>query len=126
MTRAMRANTRAIAETLFTTKEGPPPPERLDWLVEDADDFVAQAGGRARLVLWLCMTAISLLAPLFALRLGPFRWLSPETRTRGLERMERSARGLAVFGAKAILCILYYEHPDSARFVGFDGLCLED
>ena len=124
MTRGMRANTRALAETLFTTSDGPPPAERLDWLVEDANDFIAQAGARARLVLWLCLTAISLLAPLFALRLAPFRWLSSETRTRALERMERSALGLAVFGAKAILCIVYYEHPDSARAIGYDALCL--
>jgi hypothetical protein len=126
MTRGMRANARALAETLFTTPEGPPPAERLDWLVEDADDFVAHAGTRARLVLWLCLTAISALAPLFVLRLGPFRWHSPQLRTRALERMEQSALGLAVFGAKAILCIVYYEHPDAARTTGYDALCLSD
>jgi hypothetical protein len=39
--------------------------------------------------------------------------------------MERSALGLAVFGAKAILCIVYYEHPDAAGAVGFDASCLD-
>lgn len=115
---------RAVAESLFTTREGPPPPERLDWLVDDLDHFIAYAGPRARFMLWLCLTAISVLAPLLVLRGVPFRALSLETRAEALEKMERSPLGLAVFGAKAILCIVYYEHPDAAASIGFDGACL--
>ena len=124
LTRRMRLATYAVAETLFTTADGPPPRERLEWLVDDMDDFFAQAGARARFVYRICLLAISVLAPLMVWRLPPFRRLRPDTRTRALERMEASAFGLAVFGAKAALCILYYEHPDAARFIGFDASCL--
>jgi hypothetical protein len=124
MSPTMRKTTRAVAETLFTTIDGPPPAARLDWLVDDLDDFVAQAGTRARLMLWLCLTAISVLAPLLVLRGVPFRALSLETRARALEKMEESPFALAVFGAKAILCIVYYEHPDAAALTGYDATCL--
>lgn len=124
LTRRMRLATAAVAETLFTTREGPPPRERLEWLVDDLDHFFAQAGKRARFAYRLCLLAVSVLAPLMVMRLPPFRRLSAETRTRALERMERSALGLAVFGAKAVLCILYYEHPAAARLIGYDASCL--
>jgi hypothetical protein len=120
----MRVATYAVAETLFTTHEGPPPRERLDWLVDDLDHFFQQAGTRARFTYRICLLAITALAPFFVLRLPPFRNLSRRNRTRALERMEASAVGLAVFGAKAALCILYYEHPDAARMIGFDASCM--
>jgi hypothetical protein len=115
-----------VAEALFTTDEGPPPEERLDWLCDELDDFFAHAGGRALFVFRLCMLAISVLAPLLCMRLPPFRGLPREDRFRALERMERSALALAVFGAKTTLCIVYYEHPDAARAIGFDGACLTE
>lgn len=126
LTRRMKLATRAVAETLFTTTEGPPPKERLDWLVDDLDHFFAQAGKRARLAYRLCLLGVSVLSPLMVWRLPPFRRLSPEKRAEALERMEASALGLAVFGAKAALCILYYEHPDAARFIGYDATCLRE
>ena len=64
--------------------------------------------------------------PLSIGRLGPLRALSAEDRTRALETMERGPLGLAVFGAKAPLCFIYYEHPGAARAIGFDGACLGD
>ncbi|RLB53084.1 MAG: hypothetical protein DRJ42_12995 [Deltaproteobacteria bacterium] len=121
---AAKGTARAVAEALFTTRDGPPPADRLDWLVDDLDDFVAQSGPRAGRVFGLCLFAISFLGPLLAFRLVPFRWLSLSTRTRALERMERSPFALALFGAKALLCIVYYEHPDAAATIGFDGTCL--
>lgn len=123
LTARMRAATYAVAETLFTTAEGPPPPSRLEWLCADLDHFFVHAGSRARLIYRLCLLAISVLAPLMILRLPPFRGLTREQRTLALERMERSGLGLAVFGAKAPLCIVYYEHPDAARAIGFDASC---
>ena len=126
LTRRMRAATFALAETLFTTGEGPPPPARLQWLCDDLDDFAAQSGARARLVYRACLLAISAIAPLLVLRPLPFRFLSFEKRVHALERMERSPFGLAVFGAKAVLCILYYEHPEAAALIGYDATCLNE
>jgi hypothetical protein len=54
----------------------------------------------------------------------PYRSLSLEDRSHALERLEQSPFALAVFGAKAILCIVYYEHPDAAKLVGYEAKCL--
>jgi hypothetical protein len=119
-----RETARALAEVLFTTEAGPPSAARLDWLVDDLDDFFAQAGDRAKFGFALCLLAISLLAPLLILRLPPFRALSIERRAEALERFERSAFALALFGAKAVLCIPWYEHPASRAEIGHEGACL--
>lgn len=124
MSSSMRAATFALAEALFTTDEGPPPEDRLNWLCDDVDNFFAQAGERAKFSYWLCLTAISILAPVLMGKLPPYRALSREDRAHALERLERSPFALAVFGAKAVLCIIYYEHPDAARLIGYDGACL--
>lgn len=115
--------TRAVAEALFATESGPPPAERLDWLVEDLSDFFAHAGTRARFVYRLCLFAIGLLAPLMVRKLPPFRGLSFEDRAHALEALERSPLGLAVFGAKAPLCFVYYEHPQARAVFGQDSSC---
>ncbi len=120
----LRATTHAIAEALFTTEDGPPPEERLAWLVDDLDDFFVRAGGRALFLFRLCVVAISVIAPLLVGKLAPFRALGQADRLRALERLERSPLALAIFGAKTTLCILYYEHPGAAEEVGFDGSCL--
>lgn len=126
ITARMRRATWAVAEALFTTDGGPPPEDRLDWLVDDLDDFLAHAGPRSRLIYRLCLWAISTLAPLLVWRLPPFRRLSSVKRVEALERLERSPFALAVFGCKMLLCIVYYEHPDAAREIGFDGRCMGD
>ncbi len=123
LTDGMRDASYALAETLFTTAEGPPDEERLTWLVNDLDHFLSHAGPRARSVYRLCLFAVSSLAPAMIFKLPPFRRLSLEDRAHALERMEQSPVGMAVFGAKAILCILWFEHPASAREIGFDGKC---
>lgn len=71
----------------------------------------------------LCVIAVGLVAPLFVGRMTTLRALATPDCLRALERMERSPLALALFGAKTTLCILYYEHPDAAREVGFDGAC---
>lgn len=126
LTPRMKKASYVVAEALFRTEEGPPPPERLDWLVGEVDHFLAQAGPRARLIYRLCLLAISVLAPMMVWRLPPYRALPAVKRSEALERLERSPLGLAVFGCKMLLCILYYEHPDAARAIGFDGRCMGD
>lgn len=115
----------ALAETLFSTDAGPPPADRLQWLADDLDDFFAHSGARSRSVFVLCVTAIDLVAPLFVGRLGRFSKLTLAERFAALTRFEASPMGLAFFGAKAALCIVWYEHPAAAREVGFDGNCLK-
>lgn len=126
LTARMRKATYAVAESLFRAPEGPPPSDRLHWLVDDVDHFLSKAGPRSRLIFRSCLLAISVLAPLTVWRVGPYRSLPDAKRAEALERLERSPFGLAVFGCKMLLCILYYEHPDAARLAGFDGRCMGD
>ena len=43
---------------------------------------------------------------------------------RALQTIEETPLSLALLGAKAILCIVYFEHPDAAREIGWDQACL--
>jgi len=121
-TRSLRT-ARAVAEALFSSEQGPPPHARLDWLTRDVDDFVAHAGSRARLLFRLSLFVVALVAPLLIGRLTRLSRLTVDERAEALDRFERSPVGPALLAVKAILCVLYYEHPDAAREIGFDGSC---
>lgn len=103
-----------MAETLFETRKGPPAAAHMDWLLADVDDLLVHAGWRARLSFLACVVLSTLVAPLLIFRLPPFWALSPEDRLRALERLESTWLGLAVLGAKTVLCVIYYEHPEVA------------
>jgi hypothetical protein len=116
----------ALAEALFATSEGAPPPERLAWLRADADDFLSRAGAKSRVLLRLSLFAVSVLAPLTIGRIPPLRRLSLADRGRAITKLEQGPFALPLLAVKAILCILYYEHPDASREIGFDGKCLTE
>lgn len=120
----MARTTRAVAECLFTTTEGPPDSERLDWLVDEVDDYLKGAGPRARMIFRASTLAIDSVGRLYARRPLPFWRLSYDKRLLALEKLEASPLGLAVFGVKAPLCFIYYEHPRSAAEIGHDDACL--
>ena len=122
--RRTRRTLGAIAEALFGAPGAPPPASRIEWLVDDLEDFCRGAGARSRLMVRLLVLGIAVVGPFFARRPRLFRRLSLETRIRALDRMESSFASALVLGLKAMLCILYYEHPDAAHEVGFDGACL--
>lgn len=115
---------RAIAEAMFASASGPPPAERIDWLVADYLDFVRAAGVRPRLLLGSALRAVTWVAPLAVGRRPPLGRLGVADRCRALERTEGSALGLAVLALEAILCIIYFEHPDAQRDIGVDTSCL--
>lgn len=116
---------RIIAEALFATGEGPPPAARLDWLAAETEDFLARSGWRTRLVVGLALFAVWMLAPLLVFRFTSLRRMSVPERAHALQRLEDTF-GAPVLAVKAMLCVLYYEHPDAARGVGFDSSCLLD
>lgn len=113
----------AIAEALFSTADGPPPKKRLAWLLAELDDFLAHAGARSRFVYQLSVMVVSIVAPLLVWRFSSLRGLALAERSEALERMERGRLALPLLAVKAMLCILYYEHPDAAKEIGFDGAC---
>jgi hypothetical protein len=115
---------RAVAEALFATSTGPPSAERIDWLLLEIEDFLARAGPRTRLVLGVAVFAVNLLAPLLVLRLTPLRRLTLGERVHALQNLENSRLAAPLFAVKALLSLIYYEHPEAAREVGFDGACM--
>jgi hypothetical protein len=123
LSKRLQRRIRSFAEALFATESGPPSDDRLDWLLEELDDFVRQAGSQAGLVVRMTAFVVTWLAPLFVLRPVPFGWLGWRTRVRALERMEGSFAGLPLLAGRAMLCFIYYEHPDAVREIDADGLC---
>ncbi len=120
--RTLRA-VRAIAEALFSKEGVPPPEERLSWLDGECEDFLARCGAQSRFFFSLMVALVSVIAPLFLGRVGRLGALSVPDRVRAMARLERRF-GEPLLAVKAILCLLYYEHPDASREMGFDGQCL--
>ncbi|HEX4474141.1 MAG TPA: hypothetical protein VH142_03620 [Polyangiaceae bacterium] len=112
----------AIAEALFSRGGTPPPRERLEWVGREAEDFLARAGARTRILLSLLVSVVCVLAPLTIGRLARLHSLSCAERIRALGALERRFAE-PLIAVKALLCLLYYEHPDGAREAGFDGEC---
>ena len=119
--RPLRAPTRAFAEALFQTEAGPPDAARIDWLLDELDDFLARSGSRAQLVFQGAITALQTLAPLSVGKPVLLTMLKPEARATAIEKFEETQLGLAVLGAKAMLCLIWYEHPEVSADVGIDG-----
>lgn len=111
----------ALASVLFATDAGLPPQARLNWTVRQIDDILGTIRGRGAFVYRLSVAVVSWLAPLLVFRFPTFRRLSQDQRILALERFEKSPLGLMLFAIKALLCITYYEHPDAAKDIGFDG-----
>ena len=124
LSRGALRSARAVAETLFSTESGPPPASRLDWLEADLSDFFGHVNWRARGLFRACVFAITWIAPLLVGALGRFGSLPLPRRIEALERLERTPLALALLGAKALLCIVWYEHPDSAAEIGWDRSCM--
>jgi hypothetical protein len=113
-------------DSIGALADGAPPPDRLAWLRADADDFLSRAGAKSRVLLRLSLLAVSVLAPLSIGRIPPLARLSLADRSRAITKLEQGPFALPLLAVKAILCILYYEHPDAAREIGFDGACLTE
>lgn len=119
---------RALMEAVFARSAGdevvPPPEPRIAWVCAEIDDFLARVTIRSRLVVLLSLFAVSVIAPLLARRFGGLASLALTDRIHALELFERSPLAPALLAVKALVAIHYYEHPDAAREVGFDGACL--
>ena len=114
-----------MAEALFLDEAGNPPAAgELDWVETELQDFVRSAGSWARFLLGSCMLVVQLMVPLFARKLATLRSLGLPERRLALERMEESGMSLPLLAVKAVICMVYYEHPDAAARIGFDGHCL--
>ena len=116
---------RTMAAVMFSTDAGAPPRERLDWLAADLSDFFTQAGRGPGRLFGLALFAVLYVAPLLAFRL-PLPFTSIPKGVDTLERIERGPLGVALLFIKAILCIVYFEHPDVERTTGYVTPCLAE
>lgn len=112
------SSARIVAEAIFSTDAGPPPAERLDWLSTQFDDLLRRVSPIARLAFRAVLLVLSVLPPLYVGRPAPLRALDVPTRVRALARFERGFAAGALLMVRAMLCIIYYDHPDAAREVG--------
>lgn len=108
----------AVAEALFATATGPPPAARVSWLIDDLTHFLGAVGGRSRLAFRAALTTVVHASPKLVLSLRAFHKLSLEDRIRALDRLEHGPLGMAVFAVKTLMCLIWYEHPDSEIEVG--------
>lgn len=123
MSDAARRDVRAFAEAFFSTDFDPPPAERMDWFVDDLDDFIGRLNPRARGLFHLVMAVPTYVAPLFVRHVGRLADLPVRARVEALEALEHSSLGMPLFAAKAMTSLVYYEHPDAAREIGWDQRC---
>lgn len=113
----------AIADGVFSRDGRGPPPDRMTWLERELEDYLARAGGTARLMLSCMIWLVTLVAPLLLGRAALLGSLSTVDKVRALTKLEERF-GEPLLAVKAMLCLMYYEHPEAAREVGFDGNCL--
>jgi hypothetical protein len=114
---------RAVAEALFASDAGAPDQERLVWLEREMASFVGHAGEDARRILGLSLLAVTVLGPIMAGKWG-FLGRSLAERQAILARVEHSFLSTALLAVKAVLCILYFEHPAATREIGGPFGCL--
>lgn len=84
-------------------------------------DVHERVGGMGLAAYRLSLFAFTWLAPLMIFRLPPFRRLTHEQQLRAMHRFENSLIAVALFALKAMLCMIYFEHPAAAAHMGFDG-----
>lgn len=111
----------SVAEALFSTSAGAPPAERIAWLRGELKDFMGRGTFTGRTLFTVAALVISLVAPLRVGSLPPFRRMPLGKRVQALALFEASKLSPLLIAVRAILCLLYYEHPDSVHALGFDA-----
>jgi hypothetical protein len=107
----------SIAEAVFSRNGAPPPPERLSFIRQELEDFLARAGTRSRLMLSFSIRLVAFLAPWFGGQRRRFASLPLAERVAALGALERRLPE-PLLAVKALLCLVYYEHPEAAHEVG--------
>jgi hypothetical protein len=110
-----------VAEALFHDGQRPPDDDRVRWLAGEVASFLAASTGRARALFGLCLWVVTWVGPWLVSAVPPLGRLSHARRIEALERMERGPLAFAFLGVRVLLCMMWYEHPDSAREVRYDG-----
>lgn len=121
----VRAWARAVAQGLFATEAGAPDASRVEEVVDDFLDFIARAPTRGRWIMILSLFALVWVAPLFVARMPTLEGLEVDRRAEALDRVEKSVLGPAALAPKAILCLLWFEHPATRAETRTEVTCLQ-
>lgn len=111
---------RALAACLFDAGRGVPE-DRLGFALEDVDDFTRRAGKKTRLAFVASLLLLEWLWPLRFGVLGRFSSLPLQRRLHVLERIEDSGLAALLVLPKAMLCLVFFEHPAALKEIGYDA-----
>jgi len=118
---------RGAAEAFFTDPDEPSDrgaEARMVWLVADADDMVSHGSVQLQTGLRIGILVLELL-PVFVIgRFALASSLTLEERVYFLRKVETGPitfLALLVIAWKTILTVLYFEHPEMAPHLGYDG-----
>ena len=124
LSNGQRATVRVLLETFFATDEGAPPSDRVEEVLAEAEDFVRHSGPKLRFIFGVFLFLLNRVGPLLSLRFPSLARLPLGERIEVLTRMERGLTAGPVLAVRALLAIVYYEHPDAAALIGFEESCL--
>jgi len=116
-----------MAEAFFTDPDDPADrgaAQRFAWLVDDVDDFVSQASPSLRYGTRIAAVLVELAPVFFVGRFARCSSLPLEERERYLAKIEASAVprvAVMVVMFKTLMTVLYFEHPEAAPHLGYDG-----
>lgn len=117
--RSVHGAATALSASLFDHGRGVPE-DRLAFALADVDDFTRRAGWKTRSAF---IASLVLLEWIWPLRFGfmrRFSRLEPAKRLVLLERIENSGVAPLLVLPKAMLCLVFFEHPDNLKEIGFD------
>jgi hypothetical protein len=123
MRRALKQPLVALAMSLFDRGNGIPH-DRLSWTIADVESFLDHAGARTSFLFALALTALELLPLVLVRRPSRMSRLKPDVRLHYLEALDRSFLAGVLLLPKAVLSLVYYEHPDALKETGYDETCL--
>lgn len=114
---------RAIAEAMFS-QDGEVESARLDAHLDDVDAFISCASKPVRAGLRVALFVVRIAPVLLLFRLRMIESLAVEERAAVLSRLERSPLAnlsLAFIGWRAVMTLLFYEHPIELASIGYAG-----
>jgi hypothetical protein len=121
LTRGDRIVLRAIAEAMFS-QDGEVDGSRLDAHVDAVDAFISHASKPVRFGLRFALFVVRIAPVLLFFRMRMLESLSIDDRVSVLGRLERSRfaeLSLAFVGWRAVMTMVFYEHPAELASLGY-------
>ncbi|MBI2374243.1 MAG: hypothetical protein HYV07_09600 [Deltaproteobacteria bacterium] len=109
----------ALASALFDPGSGIPA-GRLDWTLEEVDQLSIASGLKTRTLFFVTLFLVENLTFLFG-HPAKLSDLEPAARLEYLRRLDASSLAALLALPKALLALVYFEHPDALAETGYDG-----